>query len=96
MLFMLFMLFGAFDVAVRHPCRPGNYIGRIISRRPPIHGTFHIRSAASSCMAAAGGGRHCACVGVSVVRSVVNDDAADTIQSLLRPQRRLCRTLRRR
>ena len=53
MLFMLFMIFGAFDVVVQHPCRLEDHIGRIISFRPPILGTLHIRSAASSCTVAA-------------------------------------------
>ena len=64
MLFMLFMLFGAFDVVVRRPRRPGDHIDLIISRCPPIHGAWHIWSAASSGTAAATGGRHCACGGV--------------------------------
>ena len=93
---MLFMLFGAFDVVVPHPHHPGYHIGRIISRHPPTHGTLHIRLAASSCTAAATGVRHCACGSVFVVRSVVDYNAADTIQSLLRLRRRLCRPLRRR
>ena len=41
------------------------------------------------------GGRHCACSGVFVICSVVDDDEANTIQSLLCPRRRLCRSLRR-
>ena len=41
------------------------------------------------------GGRHYACGGVFVIRSVVDDDEADTIQSLLRLWRRLCCYLRR-
>ena len=52
MLFMLFMLFGAFNVVVQRPHHPGDHIDCIISRRPPIHGTWHIRSAASSGTAA--------------------------------------------
>ena len=42
------------------------------------------------------GGRHCAHGGVFVICSVADDDEADTIQPLLRPRRRLCRSLRRR
>ena len=93
---MLFMLFGAFDVAVRHSRPPGDHIGCIISCLPPIHGTFHIWLAASSCTAAATGNRHCACGGVFVVCSVVDSDAADTFQSLLCLWRRICRPLFRR
>ena len=93
---MLFMLFGAFNVVVRRPRRPGDHIDRIISRRPPINDTWHIRSAASSGTAAATGGRHCSHGGVFVVCSAVDDDKADTIQSLLRLRRRIYRSLRRR
>ena len=53
MIFMLFMLFGAFVVVVWRPCCPGNHIDCIIILRPPIHGTLHIILAASSGMAAA-------------------------------------------
>ena len=89
MLFMLFMIFGAFDVVVRRPLRPGDHIDRIISRYPPIHGKWNIRLAASSGTAAATSGRHCACGGVFVVCSVV-DNEDDTNSFLLRLRRRLC------
>ena len=46
------MIFGAFDVVVRRPCHPGNHKDRMINNRPPIHGTWHIRPAASSGTAA--------------------------------------------
>ena len=95
MIFMLFMIFGAFNVVVQRPRRPGDHINRIISRRPLIHGTWHIQSAASSGTAAATGGRHYARGGVFGVRFVVDDDEANRIQSLLRPWRRLCRSVRR-
>ena len=49
---MIFMLLCAFDVVVRCPCHPGDYIDCIISRLPLIHGIKHIWSAASSSMAA--------------------------------------------
>ena len=96
MLFMLFVLLDAFNIDVRRPRRPGDHIYCIISHHPPIHGTLHILSTASSCTAAATGGRHCARGGVFIVRSVVDDDADDTIQPLLRLRRRLCCPLRRR
>ena len=73
------MIFGAFDVVVQRPHRPGDHIDRNISRRPPIHDTLHIRSAASSCTEAATSSRHCDHGGVFVIRSVVDGDAADTI-----------------
>ena len=95
MLFVLFMLFSAFDIVVQRPRRPGNHIDHIISFRFLIHGTWHIRLAALSGTAAATGGRHCDRGGVFVVCSAVDDEEADTIQSLLRPRRRLCRSLRR-
>ena len=91
---MLFMLFGAFDILVQRPRCPGNHIDCIISRRPPIHGTWHIRLAASSATAAATGDRHYVCGGVFASHSVVNDDEANTIQSLLRSRRCFCRSLR--
>ena len=90
------MLFGAFDVVVQCPHRPGDHIDRIISRFAPIHVTWHIRLVALSGTAAAIGDRHCARGGVFVVCSIVDDDETNTIQSLLRPRRRLCRSLRRR
>ena len=90
------MLFGAFNVIVWRPCHPGDHIDCIISRCPSIHGTLHIWSEALSCTAASTVGCHCACGGVFVVRSVVDDDTADTIQSLFRLRRRLCHPLRRR
>ena len=74
MIFMIFMLFGAFDVVVQRPCRPGSLIDRIISRRPLIHGTWHIRLEALSSAAADASGRHCACGGVFVVLFVVDDE----------------------
>ena len=77
------MLFGAFDIVVRRPCRPGDHIDCIISSRPLIHGTWHIQLAPSSDTAAATGCRHYARGGVFVVHSVVDDDEVDTIQSLL-------------
>ena len=52
MVFMVFMLFGAFDVVVQRPRRPDDHIDCIISSCPPINGTWHIRSAASSGTAA--------------------------------------------
>ena len=52
MLFMLFILFSAFDVVVQRTRRPGNHIDRITSRRPLIHGTWHIRLTASFSTAA--------------------------------------------
>ena len=95
MLFMLFMIFGAFDVIVRRPRRPGDQIDRIIRRHHLIHGTWHILSEASSGTAASTGGRHYARDGVFVVRSVLGDNEADKIQSVLRLRRRPCRSLRR-
>ena len=47
------MLFGAFDVVIRRPRCPSDHIDHIISHCPPIHGTWHIPSAASSGTAAA-------------------------------------------
>ena len=92
---MLFMLFGAFDVVVRRPRRPSDHVGRIISRRPLINGTWNIQSEASPGMASANGGRHYARGGIFIVRSVVDDNEADRIQSLFRLQWRLCRLLHR-
>ena len=95
MFFVIFMLFSTFYVVVWRPRRPGDHIDCFISCRPPINGTWHIRWAASSGTVAAIGGRHWARSCVFVVRSVVYDNKADTIKSLLRPRRRLCCFLRR-
>ena len=113
MFFVVFMLFGAFDVVIRRPCRPGDHIDRITSCSPLIHGTWHIRSAASSGTAAAIAtaadslsfdpssmtmkpiwfNHCCACRDVFVVLFVVNDEYNTNSFNLhLRP--RICRSLR--
>ena len=89
---MLFMIFGAFNVAVQRPRRPSDHIDRIIRRRPPIHGTWHIRLAALSDTAAATRGRHCAHGGVFVVLFVVNEKE-DTHSFNLRLRWRIFRLL---